>query len=187
MDLIATGPDRTGRSPGECFLSEKTVKNHVNRIFAKLGVTLAGRGGQLSGWARPGADRRRGGSCSGPAVGPRRWAPGGSATEPGSPRRGARRNGSVVGTATGPLRAIRARRRRRTCLIAVDRGPRPRPGRSTVGNRARQRGEEGQGTLEYVGLAVLIGIIIAAILTKNYDKTITDAIDKVFTKITKGN
>jgi DNA-binding CsgD family transcriptional regulator len=37
MDLIATG-----RSNGEIaqrlFLSEKTVKNHVNRIYAKLGV-----------------------------------------------------------------------------------------------------------------------------------------------------
>ncbi|WP_079320321.1 response regulator transcription factor [Microbispora sp. GKU 823] len=37
MELIATG-----RSNGEIarllFLSEKTVKNHVNRIYAKLGV-----------------------------------------------------------------------------------------------------------------------------------------------------
>ncbi|GAA4066018.1 MULTISPECIES: response regulator transcription factor [Actinomadura] len=38
MDLIAQG--RTNREIAErLFLTEKTVKNHVNRIFAKLGVT----------------------------------------------------------------------------------------------------------------------------------------------------
>lgn len=54
-------------------------------------------------------------------------------------------------------------------------------------NRARRRGEEGQGTLEYVGLAVLIGIIIAAILGLNLDQKITQALTTVFNKITKGN
>jgi DNA-binding NarL/FixJ family response regulator len=52
MELIATG-----RSNGEIaqrlFLSEKTVKNHVNRIYSKLGVdsrvTAIGRwlGGEM--------------------------------------------------------------------------------------------------------------------------------------------
>ncbi len=54
-------------------------------------------------------------------------------------------------------------------------------------NRAARRGEEGQGTLEYVGLAVLIGIIITAIFGLNLDQKISDALSKVFDKITKGN
>lgn len=38
MDLIASGRSN-GEIARELFLSEKTVKNHVNRIYAKLGVT----------------------------------------------------------------------------------------------------------------------------------------------------
>ncbi|MFI0351304.1 response regulator transcription factor [Actinomadura sp. 9N407] len=38
MDLIATGRSN-GEIARQLFLSEKTVKNHVNRIYAKLGVT----------------------------------------------------------------------------------------------------------------------------------------------------
>lgn len=37
MELIATGRTN-GQIAAECFLAEKTVKNHVNHIFAKLGV-----------------------------------------------------------------------------------------------------------------------------------------------------
>jgi DNA-binding NarL/FixJ family response regulator len=37
MELIAAGLTNAEIS-GRCFLSEKTVKNHVNHIFAKLGV-----------------------------------------------------------------------------------------------------------------------------------------------------
>ncbi|MFI6598172.1 LuxR C-terminal-related transcriptional regulator [Nonomuraea sp. NPDC050536] len=37
MDLIATGHSN-GQIAQRLFLSEKTVKNHVNRIYAKLGV-----------------------------------------------------------------------------------------------------------------------------------------------------
>lgn len=37
MDLIGTGLTN-GEIAARCFLSEKTVKNHVNRIFATLGV-----------------------------------------------------------------------------------------------------------------------------------------------------
>jgi DNA-binding NarL/FixJ family response regulator len=37
MELIAAGLSNTEISR-RCFLSEKTVKNHVNHIFAKLGV-----------------------------------------------------------------------------------------------------------------------------------------------------
>lgn len=38
MDLISEGQSNTEIAVG-LFLSEKTVKNHVNRIYAKLGVT----------------------------------------------------------------------------------------------------------------------------------------------------
>ncbi|GAA1715592.1 response regulator transcription factor [Nonomuraea bangladeshensis] len=37
MDLIADG-ESNGQIARRLFLSEKTVKNHVNRIYAKLGV-----------------------------------------------------------------------------------------------------------------------------------------------------
>lgn len=37
MDLVAEGL-RNGEIAGRCFVAEKTVKNHLNRIFAKLGV-----------------------------------------------------------------------------------------------------------------------------------------------------
>ena len=37
MELIATGHSN-GEIAQRLFLSEKTVKNHVNRIYAKLGV-----------------------------------------------------------------------------------------------------------------------------------------------------
>lgn len=38
MDLVSTGA-ANGNIAKELFLSEKTVKNHINQIFAKLGVT----------------------------------------------------------------------------------------------------------------------------------------------------
>ena len=49
MDLIADGRTN-GQIAAECFLSEKTVKNHVNRIFAKLAVTT--RAEAVSVWLR---------------------------------------------------------------------------------------------------------------------------------------
>jgi DNA-binding NarL/FixJ family response regulator len=52
MDLIARGRTN-GQIARELFLSEKTVKNHINRIFAKLGVE--GRAQAVSWWL--GADR----------------------------------------------------------------------------------------------------------------------------------
>ena len=47
MDLIATGL-ANGEISGKLFLAEKTVKNHVNHIFAKLGVTT--RSAAVSLW-----------------------------------------------------------------------------------------------------------------------------------------
>src|SRR5205085_2655316 len=49
MDLIAEGLTNT-QVAGRCYLSEKTVKNHVNRIFAKLAVTS--RAEAVSLWLR---------------------------------------------------------------------------------------------------------------------------------------
>ena len=37
MELIAAGRTN-GEIAAACYLSEKTVKNHVNHIFARLGV-----------------------------------------------------------------------------------------------------------------------------------------------------
>jgi len=50
LDLVCDG--RTNREIAtECFLAEKTVKNHLNRIFAKLAV--ATRAEAVSVWLRP--------------------------------------------------------------------------------------------------------------------------------------
>jgi DNA-binding NarL/FixJ family response regulator len=49
MDLIARGMTN-GQIAKHCFLSEKTVKNHVNRIFAKL--TATSRAEAVSRWLR---------------------------------------------------------------------------------------------------------------------------------------
>ena len=61
MELIATGLTNSQIS-GRCFLSEKTVKNHVNHIFAKLAVrsraeavaTWLGTAVPVAGPVRPG-------------------------------------------------------------------------------------------------------------------------------------
>ncbi len=47
MDMIASGLSN-GEIARELFLSEKTVKNHVNRIYAKLEVSS--RGAAISLW-----------------------------------------------------------------------------------------------------------------------------------------
>ncbi len=49
MELIAQGLTN-GQIAKQCYLSEKTVKNHVNRIFAKLMVTS--RAEAVSRWLR---------------------------------------------------------------------------------------------------------------------------------------
>lgn len=49
MELIATGLDNRSVA-GRLFLSEMTVKNHVDAIFAKLGVTT--RTHAASRWLR---------------------------------------------------------------------------------------------------------------------------------------
>ncbi|GMA88151.1 hypothetical protein GCM10025868_34010 [Angustibacter aerolatus] len=49
MDLIAEGLTNS-QVASRCYLSEKTVKNHVNRIFARLGVTS--RAEAVSLWLR---------------------------------------------------------------------------------------------------------------------------------------
>ncbi|WP_405489453.1 response regulator [Streptomyces sp. NBC_00096] len=54
MDLIASGMNNQ-QIAATCFISEKTVKNHINRIFAKL--QIATRSEAIARWlgtARPG-------------------------------------------------------------------------------------------------------------------------------------
>jgi DNA-binding CsgD family transcriptional regulator len=54
MDLIATGHSN-GEIAQRLLLSQKTVKNHVNRIYAKLGVeSRVSAIGRWLGGAEPG-------------------------------------------------------------------------------------------------------------------------------------
>ena len=64
MDLVAAGRSNTGVA-ADLFLSEKTVKNHINRIYAKLGVRT--RGEAIATWLGVAPPRRA-------ALGPPRWA-----------------------------------------------------------------------------------------------------------------
>jgi DNA-binding NarL/FixJ family response regulator len=54
MDLIARGRSNS-EVASQLFLSEKTVKNHVNRIYAKLGVKT--RGEAIATWLGVAGDR----------------------------------------------------------------------------------------------------------------------------------
>ncbi|MDF5757243.1 response regulator transcription factor [Spongiactinospora sp. TRM90649] len=56
MELIATGHSN-GEIAQRLFLSEKTVKNHVNRIYAKLGVDSRGTAIGLWRSVSPGEER----------------------------------------------------------------------------------------------------------------------------------
>lgn len=56
MELVADGLSNP-QIAAACFVSEKTVKNHINRIFAKLGATR--RGQAIAVWL----GRRRAGAC----------------------------------------------------------------------------------------------------------------------------
>lgn len=51
----------------------------------------------------------------------------------------------------------------------------------------RRRGDAGQGTLEYIGIAVIVGIIIAAIANTKIGETLATALTTAVTKITEGN
>ncbi len=61
MDLIAAGRSN-GEIARELYLSEKTVKNHVNRIYAKLGVP--NRATAISLWRGVLSERLLGGPTS---------------------------------------------------------------------------------------------------------------------------
>ena len=49
MDLIASGMTNQ-QIAATCFISQKTVKNHINRIFAKLNA--GSRGEAIAVWHR---------------------------------------------------------------------------------------------------------------------------------------
>ena len=67
MELVAAG--RTNPEiAAECFLSEKTVKNHINHIFAKLGVRT--RAEAVSVWLGGTPDLGTGPAGMGPGLGP---------------------------------------------------------------------------------------------------------------------
>jgi hypothetical protein len=76
MDFVAEGLGNADIA-ATCFLAEKTVKNHINRIFAKLGVRT--RAEAITLWYRTtasGPDTLRGGAPvgsgrdPGPELGP---------------------------------------------------------------------------------------------------------------------
>lgn len=69
MDLVADGLSN-GEVAARLFISEKTVKNHVNSLFAKLGVTT--RSQAIVRWLQRDPDRARakGPGGTGPSVGP---------------------------------------------------------------------------------------------------------------------
>ncbi|MBL0885463.1 response regulator transcription factor [Myceligenerans indicum] len=76
MDLVADGLSN-GEVAARLFLSEKTVKNHVNSLFAKLAVTTRSqaivlwlRQGHGPGAGRPGAAGPEGPPRKGPDLGP---------------------------------------------------------------------------------------------------------------------
>jgi hypothetical protein len=50
----------------------------------------------------------------------------------------------------------------------------------------REGRDRGQGTLEYVGIAVLIGVIMTALFASGIDGKIKDGVLKAFDTITKG-
>lgn len=52
---------------------------------------------------------------------------------------------------------------------------------------ARGEGDEGQGTLEYTGVAAIVGIIIAAIARSDVGGTLSAALTATVEKITAGN
>lgn len=72
MDLVADGLSNR-EVARQLFVSEKTVKNHVNSLFAKLGVTT--RSQAIVMWLRqghgPAADRPEDPGRTGPDLGPR--------------------------------------------------------------------------------------------------------------------
>ncbi|MDR7381653.1 response regulator [Promicromonospora iranensis] len=74
MDLVAEGLSN-GEVAARLFISEKTVKNHVNSLFAKLGVTT--RSQAIVRWLHEGPNRgsATGPGRNGPAPGPRALGP----------------------------------------------------------------------------------------------------------------
>ncbi|MFC4629974.1 response regulator transcription factor [Promicromonospora alba] len=70
MDLVADGLSN-GEVAARLFISQKTVKNHVNSLFAKLGVTT--RSQAIVRWLQrdPDHGRAKGPGRTGPRVGPR--------------------------------------------------------------------------------------------------------------------
>jgi DNA-binding CsgD family transcriptional regulator len=56
MDLIASGMTNQAIA-SVCFISQKTVKNHINSIFTKLGVTSRGEAIALWHGVAPPGDR----------------------------------------------------------------------------------------------------------------------------------
>ena len=76
MELIAAGRTN-GEIAATCYLSEKTVKNHVNHIFARLGVrTRAEAVSRVAGWGlTPRACTGRDGPEVGPTDPPRTSGP----------------------------------------------------------------------------------------------------------------
>jgi hypothetical protein len=97
MSLIAGG-HTNGEIAAHLFLAEKTVKNHVRRIYSKLGVDS--RPTAIAHWLATRAAPRRLG----------RAAPPGAAPLGGALRRHAAYAGKTTGYPEGTLRFLSAKR-----------------------------------------------------------------------------
>lgn len=53
--------------------------------------------------------------------------------------------------------------------------------------KMRETAERGQGTIEYVGIAVLIGIIVLALINADFQSKLVDGVNKAIKKITDKN
>lgn len=159
MDLIASGMSNQ-QIAASCFISEKTVKNHINRIFAKLRVRRAARRLRV-GWEQP----VRGG---------RSWVDG-------------VRSGSVFGS-RDPLQLLVSGRtvRESTSAPALEGTimQKPKLLKAIVERQNGRGGDRGQTVFEYLGIIVIIVLIIGAIVGSGLAAAIAGAITQALTDIT---
>ncbi len=184
MDLIASGMTNQ-QIAATCFISQKTVKNHINRIFAKLDA--GSRGEAIARWN---GIARRG-----------RRAMTEHPTEP--------RAHLAAWDRTWALGPMPGTSPRRTFLVSEARPATGRPNRegnsmsdttlkaattakvyvgSWVNTRVdalQKRRDRGQGAMEYVGITILVVAILAALLATDMGSTIANKFTEKINSVIK--